>query len=202
MSTSAYKYLSDDGNTYQLVLDDAFAAALGYALASGSEPYLPSYIAPRYASFQTSTGVLMNAAYITYPFNAFNPPASINVGGTTYLLKSSYGEQRGFSTSPTPSIVVCVPAPASSSGSTGVSSLTAGTGISVSGPTGAVTVSNTGLLSMTPAQTLSFSTFTHNSVQSLSHSLGRQPYLTIVRIKCTTSEGGYAIGDQIYNPPS
>jgi hypothetical protein len=197
MSSSAYKYLSDDGNVYQVVLDDAFAGPLGYVVATGAEPYLPSYISPRYASFQTSTGVLMNAAYVTTPFNHTNPPAVISVSGVTYLLKSSYGEQRGFSLTPSPSIVVCVPAPTSGGGSSGVSSLTAGTGISVSSSTGNVTVSNTGVSSFAPNQSGYIISFTATSILVASHSLGRAPYFTRWWAECTSADNGYSVGDRV-----
>lgn len=93
MGSAAYEYHSDDGNTYQIILDDTFAAALSYVPATGFEPYLPSFISPRYANYQqvgigTSVGVLA-----TLPFNVLAPPVGISNGIANYVRKSLVGER-------------------------------------------------------------------------------------------------------------
>lgn len=100
MTTAAYQYLSDDGTIYQIVLPSEFASPLNYAPASGAEPYVPSYMSPRFANYQSISGGLWVSVFITLPFNRVTLPDQILVQGVTYLLKGSVGEARGLQTSP------------------------------------------------------------------------------------------------------
>ena len=95
MAYTAYKYVSDDGTTYQLVLPSDFAVALNYTPATGYEPYLPVYIFPRYATYQDNQIAIWTSAVVTLPYTQFQVPESISVGAQIYFHKSSVGEQRG-----------------------------------------------------------------------------------------------------------
>lgn len=94
MGFAAYQYRSDDGNTYQVLLDDLVATQLGYVPATGSEPYLPPFISYRYANYQALPSEAYIQAVITRPFDATTPPTSITVGSVSYKLRSARGESR------------------------------------------------------------------------------------------------------------
>lgn len=76
MATGAYEYLSDDGTTYQVVLPSELASALGYVPATGFEPYVPSYLQMRYATYQSVPSQLSLVAPITFPFRNGVPPSN------------------------------------------------------------------------------------------------------------------------------
>jgi hypothetical protein len=144
VASAAYEYLSDDGNTYQLVLPSDFATALNYILSGGSEPYLPAYISPRYLTYQSFDGLWLNSVVATLPYSTLNPPKNINVSGRNYFLKSSYGEQRGVPVIPGLLTIGGPQGPQGSVGPTGPTGATGATG--PTGPTGA-----TGVLSVSSA---------------------------------------------------
>jgi len=112
----AYRYYSDDGNVYQILLPSEFAAPLNYVEADGSEIYLPSYISPRYATYQDAMPALWLSAVITDPYQPGNPPASVEIGSNIYSLKSSYGEVRGNTGDPR---LITVAGPQGQKGDTG-----------------------------------------------------------------------------------
>lgn len=187
-----------------MVLPSDFASALEYNLANGSEPYLPSFISMRYASYQAQQGVAISSVYITYPFSPFNPPTTINVGGITYILKSSYGEQRGNTSSAAVVTIAGPQGPPGSGGGGAVTSVTGGTGISVSPTVGAVVVSNTGLISFAPTFTSSNITLVAGALITIAHGLGRLPYLLTCIATCVTNDTstGFVAGDVLDIPIS
>jgi hypothetical protein len=223
VASQAYEYLSDDGNTYQVVLQSDFALALGYVVATGLEPYLPTYISMRYATYQSSNALYINPVYVTYPFSSGNPPASISVGTLYYFLKSSYGESRGGAAFNANLLVIAGPQGPPGTGSSGVSSVTGGTGVTASPTTGAVVLANTGVTSVAAGSGISVSGSTGNvtitntgstssfaptfssGAQSISlshlyniaHGLGRNPYFMRAYLVCTTADNGYSIGDEL-----
>jgi hypothetical protein len=194
VTLAAYEYYSDDGTTYQVMLDSDFAAVLSYVPATGSEPYLPSYISMRYATYKSAAGILLNAVYVTSPFNPVNPPTFFEVGGISYFFVSAYGEQRGFAQNPTIVTIAGPPGPPGSGGGGGVTSLTAGSGISVSASTGAVTLSNTGVLSLAPTFSQTIMSWT-SGLFSYAHGLGRLPYIAQAYLECTAAIFEYSVGD-------
>jgi len=179
------------------VLPSDFAAQLGYVLANGTEDYLPAYISMRYASYQTPNGLTLNAVYVTTPFVPGNPPVIITVSGITYLLKSSYGEVRGFTPNPNILVIAGPQGPPGGGGGGGVTSVTAGTGISVSPTSGNVVVTNTGLVSFQPTFLSSALTLNNTATIGANHGLGRNPYMIRGYFQCITGDAGYAVGDQI-----
>lgn len=92
MSTSAYKYTSDAGTTYQVFLADDFAQALGLSLASGTEPYLPPYVSPRYATYVASVPITWRQATISTQALFTNLPRQLAIGGVIYTLSSTQSE--------------------------------------------------------------------------------------------------------------
>ena len=93
-SIGAYQYLSDGGVIYQIALPSDFATAFNYVPAQGTEPYLPAYISPRFATYQTLNKLLWANVQITTPFNLTVPPQSVFFDGNQYFLGSTNGEQR------------------------------------------------------------------------------------------------------------
>lgn len=223
MATAAYRYQSDDGNVYQVVLPTDFALPLNYIAASGSEPYLPNFISMRYATYQDVLGLYINPAYILSPFGPVNPPPTCTVDGVNYNLVSSYGEVRGSFKLGNVILIGGPQGPPGASGSGGVDSLIAGAGIGVSGATGNVTVTNTGVTSVAagtgisvsastggvtitntggsasvaPAFTSSALTLAGSGNVSAAHGLGRVPYLVKAVVKCVTANNGYSAGDYV-----
>jgi hypothetical protein len=94
MALATYRYTSDDGMVYSVLLDDALEVALNYAPATGNEPFLPSYYAPRYAQFVDPILGLCLSAVITAPFGGASPPPAVTVNAILYKLKSAVGETR------------------------------------------------------------------------------------------------------------
>lgn len=219
MVSTAYKYLSDDGNTYQVVLPSDFASALSYVAATGSEPYIPTWISYRYATYQTSGGLFLSGVVVTEPFAVGNPPSTITVDGVVYLLKSQYGEQRGITPNNGVLLIAGPQGPPGSGGGGDVTSVSAGTGISVSPSTGAVVVTNTGVLAVAAGTGISVSesagtvTVTNTGTSSsgftsaqvaapgantntvFAHGLGRVPKNFDAFLVCETAENGFAAGD-------
>jgi hypothetical protein len=222
MATAAYRYQSDDGNVYQVVLPTDFALPLNYIAASGSEPYLPNFISMRYATYQDVLGLYINPAYILSPFGPVNPPPACTVDGVNYSLVSSYGEVRGSFNLGNIVLIAGPQGPPGSGGSgavssvsagsgisvspttgnvvvtnNGVTSLAAGSGISVSGSTGLVTITNTGSSSFAPNFSSGGQTITLSHLYNIAHGLGRNPYFMRAYIVCTTADNGYSVGEQI-----
>lgn len=94
MPSAAYKYVSDNGTTYQVVLPSDFATALGYAAAAGTEAYLPVYIAPRYATYVSAASQIQISVVITDRFTFSAPPPTVTVAGVNYSLAGAFGEKR------------------------------------------------------------------------------------------------------------
>jgi hypothetical protein len=91
---ASYKYVSDNGTTYQAVLSDEFATPLAYVAASGSEAYLPAYISPRYVSLQHATLPLVASAFVTSPANLATFPKQISNSEGLWNVLGFVGEQR------------------------------------------------------------------------------------------------------------
>lgn len=94
MPSAAYKYVSDNGTTYQVVLPSDFATALGYTAAAGTETYLPVYIAPRYATYVSAASQIQISVVITNRFTFSAPPPTVTVAGVNYSLAGAFGEKR------------------------------------------------------------------------------------------------------------
>jgi hypothetical protein len=120
LALSAYKYESEDGNTYQVLLPSDFAFALNYAAASGSESYLPSFIAPRYATYFSVSAKISLSVIVTKPAVFANLPQTITISGVSYALVAGGGEQRN--SLPTGAILTCA-GPQGPKGDTGSLSL-------------------------------------------------------------------------------
>lgn len=119
MAYDPYRYASDDGNTYQIVLPSEFATALNYQPSLGTEPFIPSYILPRFATFQSGPEPLWVSAIITEPFSPLAPPQSIEVGGKVYFRKSMIGEVRSGISNPGVMTVSGPQGPRGDTGATG-----------------------------------------------------------------------------------
>lgn len=100
ISTGVYQYTSDTGVVYQVALPSDFAAALDMTVASGSEPYLPQIISPRYATYVSNSPLSYRQAVVSTLQELSFLPASLNVNGINYLLKSFVGESIPATTFP------------------------------------------------------------------------------------------------------
>ena len=95
MSASLYRYTTDEGTHYSILLPSEFSGVFSYAPAQAGDPYMPDYVMPRFATYVgTANGAYLTAT-ITAPFSSVNPPASVAIGGATYTLRSVLGEKRG-----------------------------------------------------------------------------------------------------------
>lgn len=95
MAEALYRYTSDEGTHYAILLPSDLASAFSYVPVSGGEPYLSDYISPRFANYNDATTGLFLQAVITSPPSPTVPPASVTIGGITYLLRGFVGEKRG-----------------------------------------------------------------------------------------------------------
>lgn len=100
ISTGVYQYTSDTGVVYQVALPSDFAAALNMTVATGSEPYLPAIVSPRYATYVSNSPLSYRQAVIATLQDLSFLPASLNVNGINYLLKSFVGESIPATTFP------------------------------------------------------------------------------------------------------
>lgn len=98
MALVAVQYLSDDGNIYQMVAPSELLSLFNYTLAEGSEPFLPTFIAPRYANYQSSQPTLQLSGIIPLPFGVGNPPSQVSQGDNLYVLRQAVGEERNAAT--------------------------------------------------------------------------------------------------------
>ena len=92
MSTGTYQYTDDGGRTYQIILPDDFATALGYQAANPADAYIPVGISPRFASYVTPGGRLFKEAVVTDPAVFASLPNPVTVDGDTYQLAAANGE--------------------------------------------------------------------------------------------------------------
>jgi hypothetical protein len=180
MANLAYQYLSDDGSIYQIVLPSDFATALSYIPASGSEPALPTYVSARYSTYMANRGLVLNAVVNTVPFNVNSPPQNIIVGSTPYVLRSSYGEQRGFAQIPAIMTVSGPQGPAGAAGAAGATGATGATG--PAGTSGVLSVSSAAQVTSGAVATASFS-----SAASLSLAAGSYILFAIIAVTSTQS---------------
>jgi hypothetical protein len=90
--SAAYLYTTDAGLVYQVLLPTDFGTALGFPLATGAEPYLPSTVSPRFATFVSTSPQLWRPIVIPQLQLFTSLPAVINVGGNNYSLVSTVGE--------------------------------------------------------------------------------------------------------------
>lgn len=100
ISTGVYQYTSDTGVVYQVALPSDFASALNMTVATGSEPYLPQLISPRYATYVSNSPLSYRQAVIATLQDLSFLPASLGVDGINYLLKSFVGESIPATTFP------------------------------------------------------------------------------------------------------
>lgn len=91
---AVYKYTSDNGNTYQVYASDEFAIPLGYQAAAGTEPYLPTYIAPRYVALQHISLPLFATAFVMKPATISTLPSQIVNSEGTWNVVGFVGEKR------------------------------------------------------------------------------------------------------------
>lgn len=187
MSVSAYRYQSDNGVVYQLSLDDAFALAFGYELALGIEPYLPTWILPRYAIYQGDGGKFWQPVTIPKPFGSGPTPDNFTLGFTIYSLSSLNGEARNalpnaqIITVAGPQGIPGIQGPKGDKGDTGPP------GPPFSGLTNNIFISNWGAVPIA-------------SSGYFPHGLGYRPYITGVLLQCITPEDGYNAGDILSLP--
>lgn len=92
MSLLNYRYTADSGTVYQVSLPSDVAVALGYVVATGSEPYLDAAISPRFANYRSPGGITRQAV-ITTTILFGSLPLTISVGADTYSLISAVGEK-------------------------------------------------------------------------------------------------------------
>ena len=135
ISTAAYKYTTDAGLLYQVLLPMDFATALGQTLASGSEPYLPNAIAARYATYQSSLPVSWREVIITTRTAFQSLPPTVSVNGVTFTARSAYGESVPATPTGTLQVASGPQGPAGPSGATGPTGATGAAG--ATGATGA-----------------------------------------------------------------
>ena len=95
MPPTLYRYTDDSGLPYSVLLPSELSAAFSYVAASGSEPYLPDYIMPRFANYVGSASGDYLTVTITAKFGPASPPSTAIVDGRTYQLRSVIGEKRG-----------------------------------------------------------------------------------------------------------
>lgn len=91
---AAYRYYSDDGNVYQVLLDSDLASTFDYEAASGLEAYLPAGCSPRYVQYQNPATGAAVAAVITRGLWLSSPPPEISISGSIYIQKGARGEDR------------------------------------------------------------------------------------------------------------
>ena len=92
MSIAAYEYVSNSGITYQVVLPSDVATALSYTAATGTEPYLPNYISPRYVNYVSANSNLWLSRIVTSPVVFAQLPPQITIGSINYSLTQATGE--------------------------------------------------------------------------------------------------------------
>lgn len=90
--SSAYQYKSDNGMLYQVLMPDDFAAALGCVPAVGTEPYLPQWLTPRYASYVASNPAVFRQPLIPTLAIFGNLPSVLRVGGQNYSVGGAQSE--------------------------------------------------------------------------------------------------------------
>lgn len=92
MSVSNYQYVSDAGILYQCTLPDDFAHALSLSPASGSEPYLPPEVRPRFINYRCSSPQLFRSAVVGSLATYNAAPFSLGVGGFNYNFVGNSAE--------------------------------------------------------------------------------------------------------------
>lgn len=162
-----YKYTGDDGVTYKAGMSPEFATAMGYVAASGTEPSLPSYLRPRFATYVSSTGNYFRAILVPLAFSSTNPPTSVTIGGVTYSRVSYTAEL--WAAPINDEIIVC----SGASGADGAPGVAA------------------------PAYTSADTAYSVNSAVTFAHGLGRLPYFVKVLAVCQTNDANnaYLAGD-------
>jgi hypothetical protein len=136
VSASAYQYVSSQGIVYQVTIPDDFALALSMTPATGSEPYLDSIIAPRFATYQSRSPVIARQAVFSPLSKSNTLPPLLSVSGITYFLISVTGETiPAINVNPlsTQSLIQGPPGP---QGQAGVGVNTGGTGVVIQNATG------------------------------------------------------------------
>jgi hypothetical protein len=95
VSVALYRYTGDDGLNYQLLLPSELATAFSYATADSGDPYLPSFIHPRFATYLDVSSGLVVQAIITTPYSSTVPPPTVTIATVDYALRGVIGEVRG-----------------------------------------------------------------------------------------------------------
>lgn len=88
-----------------MLLPSDYAISFGYSPALGTEPYLPTFISPRFCTYQSIVLGVYITVVIPYPFSQALTPNSVVISGVTYQLQSTIGEQRGLSAAP--NVILC-----------------------------------------------------------------------------------------------
>ena len=91
MSYGTYQYTADSGTTYSVLVPVDFATALGMSAAT-TQPNLPPEVAPRYAVFTSSGGLVRQAVVQTLTVFSALLGISYTVGGITYTCTSLQGQ--------------------------------------------------------------------------------------------------------------
>lgn len=90
----AYKYVSDDGNTYRIRTSVALASAASLTASDGTEPMYPKGCKPRHAWLQgTNSGVKVRKKLV---FNTASAPAigsTKTLDGVTFTVFGYIGEK-------------------------------------------------------------------------------------------------------------
>lgn len=94
MGMQMYRYQDDGGGSYQIMLDDTFATALGYQppVESDGYAYIPAAISPRFVTYVSPGGLQFRDVVVTDPAIFVAPPNPITVEGTVWQIASANGE--------------------------------------------------------------------------------------------------------------
>jgi hypothetical protein len=92
MSSSNYQYITDAGVLYQCTLPDDFAIALSLSPATGTEPYLPPEISPRFVSYRCNSPLLFREAVLGTVTQYNHAPFVLSVGGYVYNYIGNHAE--------------------------------------------------------------------------------------------------------------
>lgn len=143
MSLTSYKYTSNNGTVYQVLLPDDFAVALSCVSAVGTEPWLDAAISPRYVNYRSTT-LGLRSAIVPSAVAMASLPSTLTVGGVTYVRTSQQGEsipavsQVLLQSAMGPQGAPGATGPAGATGATGAQGATGATGATgASGATGA-----------------------------------------------------------------
>lgn len=136
MAVAAYEYTDDGGSLWQVVLPTDFAASSNWLPAVGTEPYLPQWISPRYATYVCPSPALWVSVVQTRKTSSSAIAQNILVQGNLYKFQSFIGEVRNTLLSGN---IITISGPQGPTGLQGPQGTTGSTGpTGPAGPTGVV----------------------------------------------------------------